>query len=129
MHTEGLAGGRVCFFSWYQHCFYSSCFLVIQDHKAEEQQKASIWLWPKGWCPKIGILAWQPTAQEHIAAKRAAVRGWQKLIYRGGGSSQGWSSGVTGSGASVSVAAICCRSAARGRSFIYKGKGHVQQIN
>lgn len=85
VHTEGLAGGRVCFFSWYQHCFYSSCFLVIQDHKAEEQQKASIWLWPKGWCPKIGILAWQPTAQEHIAAKRAAVRGWQKLIYRGGG--------------------------------------------
>lgn len=61
--------------------------------------------------------------QEHVcstalanAAKRAAVMWLAKANLPVEGSYEGWSSGIVGSGVSVSTYTICCSSAARGRS-------------
>ena len=55
------------------------------------------------------------TAVEN-AAKRAAVIWLAKADVPVEGSYQGWSSGIVGSGVSISTYTICCSSAARGRS-------------
>lgn len=65
-----LLYGRPMFIQFRTVLFsYSLYFLVIRVDVAEEQQKASIWLHPKGWWPKTGILAWQHAAQERAGCQ------------------------------------------------------------
>lgn len=96
---------------------------AVQARKAGERQNASLWPDAKGWCPKIGILSWEHTDQARVgsaavenAARRAAVAWPAKADFPVEGSYKGWSSGVVGSGVSISTYAICCSSAPRGWS-------------
>lgn len=92
--------------------FCSSWSLAIQAHKAEEQQKASIWPGAEGWCPKIGILAWEHICSPAMgnAARRAAISWLAKANLPVEGSYKGWSRGGVGSRISISTCTICCGS-------------------
>lgn len=108
-------------------CFFlqlpSSWSLDLQVHQAEEQQKSSIWPDAQGWCPKIGVLAWEHTEEEHAgsaavgnAAKRAAVTWLAKADFPAKDSDEGRGRAIAGRRGSVSPGTICRSSAARGRS-------------